>query len=305
MDHPLYQATIDLSAMDVVVALDAEVPWMPGPKAPSSACYVAVIDEDPAKLKIPTYEFQASVRITANATVALQILLRETRKLAKKNPARAERWAAASKARKDKARADAHAAAKKSPIDPTYLAHCLGELLDENCVLVDDTLAHNPIYGYLHRLGGAARYFRNPGSAGGWGPGVALGVKLGLPQRDVVMVTGDGFWMYGSPTAALWSARQYGAPFLSVIFQNRSYSTGTRAAAALYPDGYAVRGGLEGGYFDPPMDFALEAQAAGAYGENVRDPAQLTPALLRGLEKVRGGMPAVISVWLPRILKDD
>ena len=304
MDHPLYQATIDLSPMDVVVALDAEVPWVPGPRAPSAQAYVAVIDEDPAKLKIPTYEFQASVRITANATSALRALLAKTQS-AKKNVQRAERWAAASQARKDKARAEALAVANKSPIDPLYLAHCVGELLDDNCVLVDDTLAHNPIYGYLHRLGGVARYFRNPGSAGGWGPGVALGVKIGLPQRDVVMVTGDGFWMYGSPTAALWSARQYGAPFLSVIFQNRSYSTGTRATASLYPDGHAVRGGLEGGYFDPPMDFALEAQSAGAYGENVRDAAEVMPALRRGLEKTRAGIPAVIAVWLPRILQRD
>jgi acetolactate synthase I/II/III large subunit len=305
MDHPLYQATIDLSPMDVVIALDAEVPWMPGPKAPSAKAYVAVIDEDPAKLKIPTYEFQASVRVTANATSALKALLQETMRICKRNPERAERWAAASRARKAKAHSDAQAAGKKSPIDPFYLAHCIGESLDENCVLVDDTLSHNPMYNYLHRLGGAARYFRNPGSAGGWGPGVALGVKIGMPERDVVMVTGDGFWMYGSPTAALWSARQYGAPFLSVIFQNRSYSTGTRAAAALYPDGYAVKGGLEGGYFDPPMDFALEAQAAGAYGENVREPGEVMPALRRGLDKTRGGTPAVISVWLPRILKDD
>jgi acetolactate synthase-1/2/3 large subunit len=304
MDHPLYQATIDLSAMDVVVALDAEVPWVPGPRAPSAKAYVAVIDEDPAKLKIPTYEFQASVRITANATSALRALLSKTQG-AKKNVQRAERWAAASQARKDKARAEALAVANKSPIDPLYLAHCVGELLDDNCVLVDDTLAHNPIYGYLHRLGGAARYFRNPGSAGGWGPGVALGVKIGLPQRDVVMVTGDGFWMYGSPTAALWSARKYGAPFLSVIFQNRSYSTGTRATASLYPDGHAVKSGLEGGYFDPPMDFSLEAQSAGAYGENVREAADVMPALRRGLEKTRAGIPAVIAVWLPRILQKD
>jgi acetolactate synthase-1/2/3 large subunit len=305
MNHPLYQATIDLSPMDVVVALDAEVPWMPGPKAPSKKAFVAVIDEDPVKLKIPTYEFEASVRITANATVALQALLREVRRIGKKRPERSERWAAASRARTEKARSEAQAAAKRSPIDPNYLAHCIGEMLEENCVLVDDTLSHNPMYHHLHRLGGSARYFRNPGSAGGWGPGVALGVKLGMPQRDVVLATGDGFWMYGSPTAALWSACKYGAPFLSVIFQNRSYSTGTRATASLYPGGHAVKGGLEGGYFDPPMDFALEAQSAGAYGENVRDPAGLVPALKRGLEKVRSGIPAVISVWLPRILQDD
>ena len=72
---------------------------------------------------------------------------------------------------------------------------------------------------------------------------------------------------------------RYRAPFMSVIYQNRSYSTGTHATAQFYPDGYSVRGGLEAGYFDPPIDFAKEAEAAGAYGENVKDPAEVGPAL--------------------------
>jgi hypothetical protein len=29
------------------------------------------------------------------------------------------------------------------------------------------------------------------------------------------------------------------------------------------------------------------------------------PALRRGLEKTRAGIPAVIAVWLPRILQKD
>jgi acetolactate synthase-1/2/3 large subunit len=306
MGHPLYQGTIALNEMDVVVALDAEVPWMPGPRAPSPDTYVAVIDVDPVKMKIPTYEFEANVRITSDPAVALQVLLHEVKKRSlKRNSERAERWAAAAKTRKEKATADAQALASKIPIDPVWLSHCISELLDDNCVLVDDTLTHNPIYGYLSKLDGSNRYFRNPGSAGGWGPGAALGVKFGLPHRDVVLATGDGFWMYGSPTAALWTAKQYGAPFLSVVYQNRSYSTGTRATAALYPDGHAVRSGLEGGYFDPPMDFAKEAEAAGAWGENVTDPAAVPAALKRGLEQVRRGVPAVVSVRLARMLQKD
>jgi acetolactate synthase-1/2/3 large subunit len=219
--------------------------------------------------------------------------------------ARTQHWAHASQERLRKARQQALAVSTKTPIDPLYLSHCIGELLDENTVLVDDTLGYNPLYHHLHRLGGAARYFRNPGSAGGWGPGAALGVKLAMPTRDVVMVTGDGFYMYGSATAALWTARQYDAPFLSVIYHNRSYSTSTSATAALYPNGYAVRAGLEGGYFDPPIDFAKEAEAAAAWGENVRDPARLPDALVRGLDRVRAGQCAVVSVWLPRLLKSD
>ena len=73
----------------------------------------------------------------------------------------------------------------------------------------------------------------------------------------------------------------------------------------MYPEGYAQKSDFPGGYFDPPMDFAKEAEGAGAYGENVRDPADLAAALRRGLEQVRKGKPAVISVWLPRLLHKD
>jgi acetolactate synthase-1/2/3 large subunit len=111
--------------------------------------------------------------------------------------------------------------------------------------------------------------------------------------------------MYSAANAAIWSAGHYNAPFMVVIFQNRSYSTGTVGVASMYPDGYAAKAGFEGGYFDPPIDFAQEARAAGAYGENVRDPADVGPALKRGREQIRRGTPAVISVWLPKIFQKE
>ena len=104
---------------------------------------------------------------------------------------------------------------------------------------------------------------------------------------------------------SLWSAAQYNAPYLTIVYQNRSYSTGTLRVARSYPDGYAAKAGYHGGYFDPPIDFAKEAEAAGAYGENVTDPAEVAPALQRGLASVRDGTSAVISVWLARYLQDD
>src|ERR1700734_808323 len=125
------------------------------------------------------------------------------------------------------------------------------------------------------------------------------------PDRDVVSITGDGFYIFASANAALWSAAHYKAPFMSIIYQNRSYSTGVLRVANVFPDGYAAKAGYDGGYFDPPIDFAKEAEAAGAYGENVRDPAEIAPAIARGLKQIRAGKPAVISVWLPRLLQKD
>jgi len=37
----------------------------------------------------------------------------------------------------------------------------------------------------------------------------------------------------------------------------------------------------------------------------VTDPAEIAPALKRGLAEIRHGRPAVIAVRLPRLLRDD
>ena len=178
-------------------------------------------------------------------------------------------------------------------------------MLDDNCLTLDDTLGGHVLREYL-ASDAPGSYFGNPGSSGGWEPGAALGAKLAAPDRDVVAVTGDGFYMFGTPAPAIWAAVRHGAPFLVVVLTNRSYTTGTSAVARAYgPDGHAAKSGFEGGYFDPPIDFAREAEAAGAYGEEVRDPAGLASALRRGLAQIRDGRPAVISVWMRRLEGED
>src|SRR5437867_8864793 len=93
------------------------------------------------------------------------------------------------------------------------------------------------------------------------------------PDRDVVLATGDGYLMFGSPLMSLWAAQHHHAPFLTVVFVNRSYSTGTNGLKGSYPEGVAVEtGNFEGGTFDPPPDFAKLAEAGNSYGETVREP---------------------------------
>jgi acetolactate synthase-1/2/3 large subunit len=309
MDHPLYQSiTLDLTKADVVVVIECDVPWVPGPQQPSRDAFVAVIDIDPIKAHIGTYEFGADMRLMADTEIALSALLHAVQKLAGASDRsrfkdRTARWTEVSRRRQAESEKRAMAASNQSPISPLWLSHQIGQAMGDSCLMVDETLMLSPLPRFL-RFSEPGTYFRNPGSGGGWCAGAALGAKLAKPDKDVVAVSGDGFYMYAVPNAAIASAVRYKAPFMSVIYQNRSYSTGTRATAQFYPDGHAVQGGLEAGYFDPPIDFAKEAEAAGAYGENVREPNEIGPALRRGLEHIRNGTPVVISVWLPKIMQD-
>jgi acetolactate synthase I/II/III large subunit len=309
LDHALYLSAASLKNADLVLALEVDIPWMPGPDAPADDAFVAIIDVDPAKGRIPTMEFTADLRLTADALATIEALEGEVQRLIsaedrRRFAVRATRCAALSAARRQALADDAQARCTATPIDPRWLSYNIGKVLDDNCILFDETIAHGQVHDYLPcSLPGS--YFHNPGSSGGWSPGAAFGAKLAAPEKDVIAVCGDGFYMFGTPIHALWSAVHYKAPFMAIVYQNRSYSTGTLRLASAFPGGHAARTGFDGGYFDPPIDFAKEAQAAGAYGENVTDPSEVEPALRRGLAQIRAGVPAVISVWLPRLLQKD
>lgn len=307
MNHPLYQDARHLADADVVVAIDATVPWPPGPRQPKPDSFVAVIDSDPVKMRIPTYEQVATLRLQSDARLGIEALLATVRELLPADraryTARSEKWARVSADLYAATEKEAIAAGTKNPIDLRFVVYQIGQLAGDNAIVIDDT-THNRMFPYL-RLSRPGSYFHNPASGGGWGPGAGFGAKLAAPDRDVIVVTGDGFYGFSNATAALWSAAHYRAPFLTVVLQNRSYATGTTGVAGTYPNGYAAKASFPGGYFDPPIDLAKEAEAAGAYGETVRDPAQVGPALQRGLESTRAGKPAVIAVWLPRLLQED
>ena len=308
--HPLYQREINLREADAVLVFDADVPWLPGSgNDPTGNAYVATVGIDAIRGRIPTYEFTANLRLTADPLLTMRALTVEARKLidesAKRRIAeRAERWAATSRAAWQKIEQDALQRANKTPIDPLWLSYQISQAIDDNCIVFEELLGGNQLGRFL-RNSRPGSLFSQPGSSGGWSPGAALGAKLAAPERDVISICGDGFYMFSTPAPALWAGLHHKAPFMVVIYQNRSYTTGTLAVTGKFPDSYAQKAGFPGGYFDPPIDFAKEAEAAGAYGENVRDPAEVAPALQRGLKEIRSGRPAVISVWLPRLGQKD
>src|SRR5690606_4182463 len=118
--------------------------------------------------------------------------------------ARAARWAQTSAEHFAAVEREAKEASSAQPIDPRWLVYQLGQAVSDDAIVMDDT-THNRMFPYL-RLSRPGSYFHNPGSGGGWGPGAGLGAKLAAPERDVIVVTGDGFYGFSNATAALWSA---------------------------------------------------------------------------------------------------
>lgn len=307
-DHPLYQAQNTVAEADALFVLDVEVPWAEGRNvAPPADAYIAAAGYDPANLRVPTFEFTANLRISADPLATIKAITEAAKALLTDDDkarikARSEKLADLSAKRIADLIAEAEARSGDTPIDPLWLSYQISLAIDDNCVVLDDTLGPARFNEYL-RCNKPLSYIRNPGSSGGWGPGAAFGAKMGVPDKDIVCVTGDGFYQFGTPQPAIWAGAHHGAPFLTIVYTNRSYTTGTLAVQNSFgQESYATQSGYEGGYFDPPIDFAAEAASAGAYGENVDDPAEVGPAIQRGLEQIRAGKPAVISVWLKRLI---
>ncbi len=304
MNHPLNLGLVPLADADVVVALDANVPYVPGASAPPESAYVAVIDADPVRAGIPTYEFTADLRLTAGALGAIEALTAAVREMisAGDQPriaARRKRYDEAYDANRAALERDAQTRAKKTPIDKLWLSHEIGKFAGTDSIVLDETLPHNAVERYL-QCPDAGSYIANPASSGGYTPGAAFGVKLARPDKHVIAVTGDGFYMFSTANAALLAGRTYGAPFTVVVYQNGGYSTGTLQVSTMYPESYAKKTGYEGGTFDG-IDFAKEAEACGAYGESVSDPDEITPALMRARRANEEGLPAVISVVVEKL----
>jgi len=297
-----------IESADLVLVLDHDVPYIPTRTGPPPGAVVAEIDLDPVKERIPLWNFPVALPVRADTGRALDYLADRVGELMTDDTrARVEARRAALSARHLERRSARRRAATAQqadrPIAVEWLAHCLGALQREapDCVFADESLTSNTTIWEHLDIDRPQTIFGSGGSGLGWGIGGAFGVKLAMPDRPVVALVGDGSFVFGEPLAALWACRMSGAPILVVICNNGVYNATKGPLSQAYPDGYSVRGNrFVGVHLQPGLRLDLVAQAVEAAGERVEDPADVLPALRRGLEHVRNGRSAIVDVILAR-----
>jgi acetolactate synthase-1/2/3 large subunit len=308
--HPLFGTGPAPKDADALLVMESPIPYSPGMDSPQSSAKVIWVDVDPVFSRYKTMEHRADLWLPVSTVGAAQAIYEAATSLLTAGDISriADRRARLEERKREQVAAAEETALKagqRRPIHPRWVAYQLGKVLEPDTILLDDALSSAPLVQTYRARTQPSTYFKSGGSSGGWGSGAAFGAKLARPQSDVILATGDGYFMFGTPMAALWAAAHHGAPFMSVVFVNRSYSTGTRGLIGTYPDGSAANAGnYDGGLFDPPPDFAKMAEAANSYGETVTEPEEVGPALRRGLEHVRNGTPAVLAVMLPTLVEE-
>ena len=288
-DHPMhldYEASPHLAQADAVLVLDCDVPWIPATDPANPEAKVIHLAADPLFSRYPVRGFPSNLSIAAAPEAALPLLAEA---MSGADSARIEtrraRVAEARGAVRDKWQGIRDNARAANPIHPAWLAQCVGELLDDSAILVNE-MGVVPQHTGINRPG---RYF-GPSPAGGlgWGLGAALGAKLAAPDDFIIATIGDGSYFFGNPMAAHYCARAYDLPVLFIVVNNHGWGAVRRATKAMYPDGKALGGNdIPLSRIDPAPDYEQIVAACGGYGERVTDPDELPGALARAVKMVR------------------
>lgn len=145
--------------------------------------------------------------------------------------------------------------------------------------------------GFVGRLAfpvAAPRRYLSPGYQDnlGWGFGAALGAKAAAPDRPVVLITGDGGFLYQASELA--TAMRHGIAVVVVVFDDSAFGNVRRIQAEHYGNRL-----IASDLYNP--DFVRFAESFGVKAWRADTPETLERALAAALAE---GTPGLIHVRL-------
>jgi acetolactate synthase I/II/III large subunit len=299
--HPHYLGQNPVEAIaraDVIVSLDCEVPWWPSMVSPPAAAKLIHIAPDPFFTRYPVRGFEADLAIAGSSSIALCKLEDALETSCKNKDAaittRKQAFTAISAARVATVKNLMQCAAANSPLHPAWIASCVNDIIDDDTVIVNE-LGVPLEFLFLT----APRSYLSSSLAGGlgFGLGAALGAKMGAPHKKVLLLVGDGSYMFGCPTATHHTAKLHGLPTTTLVMNNARWHAVHRSTLGMYPDGLASK--------ETPMPLVSLGEspeyhdimkACGGHGEKISAPGELPAALQRCLAANAKGQAALLNL---------
>ena len=171
------------------------------------------------------------------------------------------------------------------PVHPQRFAREIRDFLDPDAIVVGDG---GDIVGHSAAVVQAGTpALARPGPLGtlGVGPGFAIAAKLAKPDKQVLVIYGDG--AFGLNAMEYDTAIRAGIPFVGIIGNDRAWGQTKTVQAVMYGPDRTPAADLG----DTPYERMVEA--LGGYGERVEKPSEIGPALQRAFDS---GVPACINV---------
>ncbi|NLW34322.1 MAG: thiamine pyrophosphate-binding protein [Syntrophorhabdus aromaticivorans] len=296
--HPLYAGVYSAQGKDLVLALGF-IHNLPG------QCRFGMKEDTPMIYCSTSGDYLGRVHpftiaMVANTKIAVRGLIDTIKGMATR--ARIKQIAAGRKGQEpdfgNKAAKLTKEHVGRSPIHPDEVAAVMDQELDRNCIVVHEYQQSSPLFLNLGPREDEKMWVSNRGLCLGWGPGAAIGAKIATPDRQVVLDIGDGAVMFSA--AGFWTMARYQMPILTVVSNNHCYES-VRKGFASYNGRMMAANRFTGMILDNPLiDFVGLARSQGCDGIRVERPADLRPALKRGIEATRAGTPFLIDVEVAR-----
>lgn len=181
------------------------------------------------------------------------------------------------------------------PMSPGFVASEMRRAAASNAVLVDESVTSTAFVRTLFELEEPNSYFYAKGGSLGLGLPAAVGVKLAMPDRQVICAVGDGSALYS--IQALWTAARYKLAVKFVVFNNASYMILKGGLLAMRGSS-AERGKFVGmDISEPEIDFVKMSESMGVAARRVDNPSELRAALDWALNE---DGPALLDVVIAR-----
>ena len=180
-----------------------------------------------------------------------------------------------------------------NPIHPYRLAWEINNFLEEDTIYIGDGGDVVTISAQAVRPHKPMQWM-DPGALGslGVGTGFAMAAKLAHPEKEVMCLYGDG--SFGMTAFDMETSQRFGAPYLAVVGNNSAMNQIRYGQIAKYGPN---RGDIGNKLGDVP--FGRFGEMIGGYGEEVRDAAEILPAMRRAREAIaKTGKCAVVNVWI-------
>ena len=290
-----------LQEADLVIVIDADVPWIPNEQTPRQDARFVTLGEDPAFRRYPMRSFPSDLAITvedlerARDAGAGAGQAHRSRRRAPMRAAPAPPNSTRS-ARRRSPRPPPRRPATRSP-SPISAAWSASASATTPCIFNEYSL----IQEQISREKPDTFYGLSAAGGLGWGFGAALGAKLAAPDKLVVATLGDGAYMFANPMVAHWVSDVHKLPILTIVFNNSLYGAVRGATMSMFKDGVA---GEDGGRFmadlSPSPAFEAAVKAQGGHGERVEKASELPAALARARDVVvKEKRQALLNVICP------
>jgi acetolactate synthase-1/2/3 large subunit len=313
---------------DVILILDADIPWIPKFDTPDKDCTVIHIDRDALKIRQNYFHYPVDRLFQADTNVALEqineALLSSSSLLDASSAIQSQ--ISVRKSLHTKRRKDLNADLDNSsaiPLDMEATASLtVPRIVDafrdhfpRQTLYLNEAITNYPkVWDHL-RAEEADSVLSSGASSLGWGLGAAIGAQIALEEqgldkkRPIVLFSGDGSFLFGIPSVSFWISRRYKKPFVTVIFNNGGWNAPKKSLLGVYNAKEQQEASLEslhlsfgGDDNDATPDYGGIAKASGgAKCYKVAKYSQLQEAVQGALEVVvKEGKSVVLDCFVPR-----